>query len=159
MKKLYILLSVCFIAAGILFLYYFANVKKGDNQNLTLSKYCTDKPVESDIGRLQYPIDVQYKHLTFLGEFFTAYNCGTSRLKSLPAVSGNEYTYGVTLWLESNPSEALIKRFKDLNFLCVTGEASTCKQWSNENSIDMYDLIKLETFHNEFIQDDCINCG
>lgn len=121
---------------------------------------CTMEPTSTEIGRDQYPIDAKYKDIKFLGQLFTAYNCGASRLGKIFGVTGDSYTLGSTIWLENSPSQPLIDTFKSVGFACgeKTSDAD-CKKWRLTTSVKVEDLMKLEPYYKNFRSDDCINCG
>lgn len=124
------------------------------------SALCTDAPTLTDIGRDVYPIDPKYAGLGFLGQLFTAYNCGSTRVSKIFGVDGDNYTVGSTIWLKNNPSQSLISTFKSIGFKC-NEEASdaSCKEWELRGSVKVDELMKLEPYHESFKADDCINCG
>ena len=122
---------------------------------------CTDEPFGIAIGGYVYPIDIKYKRLNFLGQLFTAANCGKKRLSQIDGVDGENYTLGPRIILKNNPSQELIDVFKSIGFDCC-GKVpdSECKEWSHDNySIKINELLKLEPYHENFNSDDCVNCG
>jgi len=124
------------------------------------SALCTDAPTGTDIGRDVYPIDPKYDGLGFLGQLFTAYNCGPTRVSKIFGVDGNNYTLGSAIWLKNNPSQSLINTFKSVGFECDE-EASdvSCKKWELWDTVKVDDLMRLEPYHENFEADDCRNCG
>lgn len=124
------------------------------------SALCTDTPTGTDIGRDVYPIDPKYDGLGFLGQLFTAYNCGQARVSKIFGVDGNNYTLGSAIWLKSNPSQSLISTFKSIGFKCGEDVSDvSCKKWELWDSVKVDDLIKLEPYSENFEADDCRNCG
>lgn len=124
------------------------------------SPLCTDPPTDTEIGRQVYPIDTQYKNIHFLGQIFTAYNCGEKRLNKIFGVEENNYTLGSAIWLISNPSQSLINILKSIGFTCDENMLDeNCKKWELWEIIKVGDLIKLEPYYENFEMDDCINCG
>ena len=122
---------------------------------------CTDKSFGTAIGSDVYPIDLKYKNLHFLGQLFTAADCGPERLSQIWGVDGENYTLGPRIVLKDNPSQELINIFKSIGFNCCDKIFDNkCKQWSHDNySIKISELLKLEPYHKSFDRDDCINCG
>ncbi len=122
---------------------------------------CTDESFGTAIGSDVYPINPKYKNLHFLGQLFTAADCGPERLSQIWGVDGENYTLGPRIILKNNPSKELIDVFKSIGFDCCDKVSdSKCKQWSHDNySIKISELLKLEPYHNDFSSDDCANCG
>lgn len=131
-----------------------------EKEEVLVSANCTDEPIQTDIGRLIFPIDTKYQGLGFLGEFFTAYKCGASRVGGLFGIDGSNYTLGSSINLKQKPSNELVDQFKALGFQC--GEEvsdSECMNWKNQNSINIDELFLLEPYAENFASDDCVNCG
>ena len=129
------------------------------NQQETL---CTDESVGAGIGSDVYPIDSKYKNIHFLGQLFTAANCGQERLNQIWGVSGENYILGSAIWLIDNPSSSLIDTLKSIGYQCVdkSSNHSSCKMWELEEIVKVNDLLKLEPYYENFRQDDCRrNCG
>lgn len=121
---------------------------------------CTAEPITNDIGSTNYPIATKYQNIAFLGEFFTASDCGQNRLNKITGVNGDNYTLGSTIYLTANPTQGLVDTFKSLNFTCKDGKIDTqCLKWSFPGTIKVDNLLKLKPFVTEFKSDDCINCG
>lgn len=126
----------------------------------TASSLCTAPPTITDIGSDVYPIDPKYRGVEFLGQLFTAYNCGQARLSKIFGVEGNNYTLGSAIWLKTNPSQSLINAFKSIGFKCAEGNSEiSCKEWGLWDTIKVDDLMTLEPYHENFKTDDCRNCG
>ena len=122
---------------------------------------CDDEPFGTAIGGNVYPIDLKYKKLHFLGQLFTAADCGQERLSQIDGVDGENYTLGPRIVLKNNPSQELVNVFKSIGFNCCDKVLNDeCKEWSHDNySIKINELLKLEPYHKNFNRDDCINCG
>lgn len=130
------------------------------DSNYKTSALCTDVPILTDIGRDVYPVDPKYGGLGFIGQLFTAYNCGTTRVNKIFGVDGDNYTLGSTVWLKINPRQSLVDVFKFIGFKCGEGILDvSCKKWELEDTVPINDLMKLEPYHENFEADDCINCG
>ncbi|HBB38342.1 MAG TPA: hypothetical protein DEP63_05210 [Candidatus Magasanikbacteria bacterium] len=132
----------------------------------TTSSLCTDPATVSDIGRDVFPIDPKYKGITLLGQFFTAYNCGPTRVSNIFGVEGDIYTLGVTIWLKGQPSQSLIETYLSIGFNCYDANSGApCKSELGTKKIildapiKIEELIKLEPYHEFFEADDCIDCG
>ena len=121
---------------------------------------CDDEPFGTGIGGSIYPIDLKYKNIHFLGQLFTAANCGQERLSQIEGVDGNNYTLGSTIILKNSPSQELVDIFKSIGFSCHDKfPDNKCKWWNFDNLIEISELLKLEPHHNNFRSDDCVNCG
>jgi outer membrane murein-binding lipoprotein Lpp len=122
--------------------------------------YCSDEPVDTEIGRIAYPIKEAYAHLPFLGQLFTAAECGDDRLSNIFGLDGDNYTLGSMIVLTGDPAQGLIDSLKSLDFTCDDGNPETsCHRWKLSVDILMKDLLKLEPYHKEFQEDDCTHCG
>ncbi len=122
---------------------------------------CDDEPFGTAIGSSVYPIDLKYKKLHFLGQLFTAADCGQERLSQIDGVDGDNYTLGSAINLKNNPSQELVNVFKSIGFNCYDKLSDNeCKKWTLDNKlIKISELLKLEPYHNDFSSDDCVNCG
>ena len=134
-----------------------------NSNNTTIEEnnsYCTDQPTPTEIGSDIYPIAEKYKHLQFLGQIFTASNCGDERLNKIFGVRNREYSMGSSISLKNNPSEQLINDLKSIGFKCGDElEDKSCKSWELWEKVKIKDLLKLEPYYNDFERDDCRNCG
>ncbi|MDD4351957.1 MAG: hypothetical protein PHU71_03165 [Candidatus Gracilibacteria bacterium] len=131
---------------------------------------CTSEPFVSAIGRDIYPVSDKYSGLKFLGQIFTAADCNQERLQE---VFPPNYYSGIRVVLEKDPSTELIKTFKDAEFSCYEDVSDiSCKQWyinvdyqqykQSKNQIiegDLEKVLSLKPYSNEFLRDDCVNCG
>lgn len=123
---------------------------------------CMAEPTTNDIGRKVYPIHPKYYGLGFLGQLFTAEGCGQSRVGDLFGVDGENYTLGSSIYLFSdvNPSADLLDIFLSIGFKCADDSLDeTCRVWRLLDVAKIENLLKLEPFHTQFRQDDCVNCG
>ena len=122
---------------------------------------CTDDSVGTAIGSDVYPIDSKYKSIHFLGQLFTAANCGEERLSKIWGVDGEDYTLGSAIWLIDNPSSSLVDTLKSIGYQCADKISDdSCKEWELEEIVKINDLLKLEPYYKNFKQDDCRRgCG
>ena len=122
-----------------------STTKKSNNTTVEKNNsYCTDQPTETEIGRDVYPIAEKYKHLQFLGQIFTASNCGDERLNKIFGVRNGEYSMGSSISLKNNPSEQLINALKSIGFKCGDElEDKNCKSWELWEKVKIKDLLKL----------------
>ena len=65
----------------------------------TAVDYCTAPPIVSEIGSADYPINPKYRPLGYLGQLFTAADCGPERVKNIMGVVDGKYTLGSTIRL------------------------------------------------------------
>lgn len=130
------------------------------NSDNKLSSYCTDPPTILDNGRTQYPIEPAYGHLPFLGQIFTADDCGQQRYEEIYGPL-DPYTFGSTLWLKNSPDDQLQGLLEVLGYVCANEVSNDkCKQWKLTRDLDDADsLLFLKPYYQLFSQDDCINCG
>lgn len=125
----------------------------------TTTDYCKQKPTDTEIGGLVYPIEPQYAHLEYLGQMFTAYKCGIKRLKE---VEGEDlkYTIGSVIELRNNPTAGFQETLRAVGYHCYYKIVdSSCRKWILENEVDISSLIRIEPFSASILKDDCIKCG
>ncbi|MBD3330668.1 hypothetical protein GF354_04020 [Candidatus Peregrinibacteria bacterium] len=124
------------------------------------SKLCTSEPTVTDIGSTIYPIDSKYSNLNFLGQLFTAYECGADRVGQLFGVNGDSYTLGSSISLLDYPSQNLIDAFDTIGFTCHDENINeNCKSWQLWETVNVDDMMMLEPYYQEFAGDDCTTCG
>jgi hypothetical protein len=130
-----------------------------NNLNKLLNYECAAKPTTTTIGRDIYPISSQYKNIQFLGQLFTAFNCGPDRLSKIFGVKGEYYTLGSSIRL-TNSYESLINTLKSIGYTCKNNNTEkTCNEWILNTTVKLNELLKLESFYTNFESDDCVNCG
>ncbi len=121
---------------------------------------CMKKAVSNEIGFEEYPIDEKYGNLYYLGQFFTAAQCGEARMNELYYVDKSKYTSGATVWLKDVPSEGLLSALREIGFECDEDTIQRqCVKWKLTNEVSTDEMIKLETYHREISADDCYICG
>lgn len=119
---------------------------------------CTKPGKVTDIGSVEFPIATKYKHLNNLGQFFTAQECGGSRLK----LFRSSQTYvDLTLTLKKNPSKGLLSVLKSIGFKSTGKNKNGTEQWSLgfEKKVLIDRLLKLKPYYQQIERDDCLNCG
>lgn len=121
--------------------------------------YCTDKPVTAAIGSNIYPREMKYKNISKLGVFFTAYKCGTKRLKQVYGTTS--YDLGSNINLKKKYRVNTVEALKKIGYKCndKNVKESQCRQWILSSTIDFKKLFSLEKFYQDFQSDDCVNCG
>lgn len=147
---LLIIITIIIVIAIIIGVYFW-------QQLMQTTDICADPPTTTDMGMDMYPVDSKYEHLRFLGQFFTAYNCGIDRVNE---IYGDNYTLGSTLILKSNPSQSLINALNYIGFVCATENYNEdCLNWELWDVVTIYDLMKLEPYYKNLKGDDCLRCG
>ena len=124
------------------------------------SVYCTQEPTYNDAGAVVYPIDEKYGDLNYLGQLFTAADCGEERLAEF--TGGNEtYGLGSTIWLNTVPSEGFLEVLLATGYECNenTDSSATCSTWRLDGEVPVVTILTLEGFVGEIKMDDCVNCG
>ena len=136
-------------------------VKRGKNT----VDLCNDEPIKTEIGSLSFPIDIKYRHMPYLGEVFTAYECGPERVEELPNVSNGIYDFGSIVDLKGTYKSQLgkdsqsIQKLKDVGYVCANNSSSPCMQWLLESEVGADDLMKIEPLYHMIERDDCVHCG
>lgn len=123
---------------------------------------CTSEPTESDIGTLMYPADSKYEKLGYLGQIFTALDCGDpERAKKVFGFEDNEYVAGVTLvWKKDGPSAEARAVLSKLGFA-----ETQAGIWTIDGSLTLQALEELRQLFqnpdelNNLQYADCIKCG
>ena len=126
--------------------------------------YCTSKPVPTEIGRDVYPTNTKrYGNIDFLGELFTADDCGKERLSKIFGVLNNDYTLWPDILLQNEPDSNLILVLKEIGFelgsTCENSIEKKCKHWSLKKTVPLEKILKLKPFAQEIKSSGCINCG
>lgn len=122
-----------------------------------LQTMCSGDAKKDDKGRLAFPVAKKYEAVKYLGQLFTAKQCSDERLAKVPGVGGGMYYLGSTLFLQNDASPELLNTLKEIGYSCVENKAS-CKQWGLNNPVKASELLKLETFVENFREDDCRQC-
>ena len=126
------------------------NQSNSENTNTTASntQYCTGSP---------YPIDPKYKKLTYLGQIFTANDCGDERLKEV--AGGEDYTLGSSITIKGYPGAEFKKTLLEIGYTCDGGDERVCQKWTLKNTVKAKDLTKLWRYHPSIDTDNCIKCS
>ena len=132
-----------------------------DKQPGSENVLCTSEPEVNGIGRDVLPIAPEYAHLEFLGQLFTASECGDDRLTQVEGVKDGLYSMGVRFNLKADPSTELATLLEDLDFSCAQeASAESCREWTREDrAISISDLLQLKAYADQFSSDDCVSCG
>lgn len=123
---------------------------------------CTAEPHVSDSGSLHYSIDSIYEDLSFLGEIFTADDCGGDRIDEIDGVDVGNYTLGSTIWVSGGPTDGFKAVLDNVGFVCSDENAdddSECEKWTLDKAVELDEILRLKPYKNEILYDDCYNCG
>lgn len=123
---------------------------------------CTKKSEVTASGREEYPIATQYAQLYFLGQLFTAAECGSERLSKISGVQNNTYTQGARVSMKNGlTSSAALQAFLNAGFVCSQPgiDEFHCSAWVLNKDVEINKLLPLKAFVSEFSSDDCIKCG
>lgn len=123
--------------------------------------YCTTDPESTAIGREIFPKKQEYAHLSFLGELFTASECGSERAQKLFGVSDGKYTLKPDIALNADASNELQELLDDIGFECqqTDAEIGKCWHWTLGEIVPVSEILKLKPYASEIKSDGCINCG
>ena len=136
-------------------------VIKDEKKDMSNNPLCTNLPTGTASGRDIYPINEKYEQIEFLGQIFTAYNCGTVRLNKVFGVKKGVYTLGSTVWLRDYPGKDFSLVLQNAGYECdevAMGEYH-CMLWKLDKDISVDELMSLEPFADIIKTDDCISCG
>lgn len=141
------------------------SVDAQNNVNNNSSAYCTQSPITTEIGSEVYPINIEkYGDIGFLGELFTADDCGLARMLKIFGVDGANYTIGSDIELKNPPSKELLSLIQSIGF--TKGNTCTniknindCKHWTLEKTVPVKEILKLKPYAKEIYRCDCVNCG
>jgi hypothetical protein len=132
------------------------------------SIYCTQEPVSTDIGRDVFPIDSKkYGNIEFLGELFTADDCGSERMLKLFGVrniNATIYNLGSNLRLSEEPDYELQRLLIEIGYevgdTCEgLTDAPACRHWVLKKIVPVFDVLKLKPYANLIESNECVNCG
>lgn len=130
-------------------------------KNNTARTWCADGPTKTDSGDV-YPIHPQYAGLTFLGQLFTADDCGAKRFNAIFTSHDTQYTLAsaVTLFSDAAPDEKLKTVFSSIGYACAEeNPGDACQTWTLEKTIAIGTLLALKPHYTLFESDTCTNCG
>ena len=120
---------------------------------------CVGNPIErEEIGGTRFPVAPKYKHLNWLGQLFTADDCGEARLAEFYSGEDASYELGSTVWLKKKPNQQLRRLLKAVGYNCKEGDEKSCTYWS-VNQTSVYKLLLLKAYKSKIKQDDCVSCG
>lgn len=104
-----------------------------------------------------FTVDARYAHLSFLGLFFTAWNCGPARVAQLPFVRDDFVTAADRLTLQPNPSTLLRDRLRDSGYNCTqAGNPIDCTRWERSAPVSTQALAGLKAFAGDMKDDGCV---
>jgi hypothetical protein len=121
---------------------------------------CSQEPEYLESGSSIHPISPRYSQLKFLGQLFTAAECGSERLADVWGVNGDNYRLGIFLNLKAHPDAELQIFLESVGFSCAEyGPVETCQEWTRQGDIPVQDLLNLKPYADLFSRDDCVSCG
>ncbi|MCI0479240.1 hypothetical protein L0Y59_01725 [Candidatus Uhrbacteria bacterium] len=123
---------------------------------------CAMDPWTNDAGATEYPTHPRYVRLSYLGQIFTALDCGDEgRATGVMGMREGAYAAGIILsWGRGAPPEALKTTLTRLGFTSVDAGA-----WKTDHPLSLDDLrtlrgVLIETGGLESLEfADCIRCG
>ncbi|MEK7524202.1 MAG: hypothetical protein AAB588_04205 [Patescibacteria group bacterium] len=123
---------------------------------------CVGAPIErEEIGGTRFPVAPKYKHLNWLGQLFTADDCGEERLGEFFGSEDETYPLGSILRLKKSAKndKQLRRTLKILGFSCNEGNEKGCLYWNFSDSLPVYKILLLKPYAKKMQQDDCVHCG
>jgi hypothetical protein len=118
---------------------------------------CTAPGTPREIGDTVYPVAPAYAQLPWLGQIFTASDCGAGRLQAVAGGGNGSYVLGSTVTLKAPASPELEAVLTSIGFSCDA--AKGCLQWELLQTVQVKALLKLKPYARFFTGDDCRNCG
>ncbi len=120
---------------------------------------CVGASIErEEIGGTRFPIAPKYKHLNWLGQLFTADDCGEARLNAFFTGENAPYGLGSTVWLKKKPDQQLRRLLKVIGYSPKEGDEKVSTYWSLDKT-SVYKLLLLKAYSSKIKQDDCVSCG
>jgi hypothetical protein len=132
----------------------FSSLKAGCADTLAL---CVGGDTIAPNGRVFHAVFPKYEKLPFLGQIFTADDCGMQRFRQLFRDPDATYKEGSHLTLAPNAPEAVRTLLRSIGFTCDSG--TPCTDWTLKKWVRMGDLLKLKPYARYMTGDDCVNCG
>lgn len=123
------------------------------------SLVCSSMYQYDENGYTKYPVSDNYVHLPYLGQLFTAEECGEERLAKIYGVEGENYTLGINLFTKGAPSKELLSLLQKMEFQCPQGVGiQLCTTWILNSPVKLEDILKLKLYHQEISNDSCLEC-
>lgn len=108
-----------------------------------------------DVGGYRYPIAPKYKKLYWLGQIFTADDCGEMTFGERFGGEDSIYTAGSTITLKRRPTTIVRRILKVIGY----EEATASNTYSLSGEVQYYKLLLLKPYYSTIKSDDCVNCG
>jgi len=127
--------------------------------------YCSDPPEPTAIGRDIYPMNIgKYGDIGFLGELFTADDCGAERVKNIFGVDRQNYKLESDIALKNAPSQPFLEILQEVGFTpgdtCQGKiDTSSCTHWTLLKTVPLKEIMKLKPYADQIKSSGCINCG
>lgn len=110
-------------------------------------------------GYTSYPVSDVYSHLPYLGQLFTAEECGEERLAKMYGIEDGNYILGINLSTKGAPSAELLNLLQEMEFQCPQGVGiQLCTTWILNSPVELKDILKLKPYHQEISRDSCMEC-
>lgn len=123
------------------------------------SLVCSSMYQYDENGYTKYPVSDNYAHLPYLGQLFTAEECGEERLAKIYGVEDENYTLGINLSTKGAPSKELLALLQKMEFQCPQGVGlQLCTTWILNSPVKLEDILKLRPYHQEISKDSCMEC-
>jgi hypothetical protein len=140
------------------------NLATNTPSNSSQEKYCFKEPEVSSKGKSTYPINIEkYGSIGYLGELFTAFDCGQDRMAKIQGVKDGQYTIWPDIGLYDNPDPRLLNTLKEIGFHpagnCSAVQEPECKHWSLKKNVPISEILKLIPFSGRIVSSGCLNCN
>lgn len=109
-------------------------------------------------GKPRFPVAPQYQSIAYLGQFFTAADCGSARLTQMVGTTETQYQMGSRLSLKQEPTPDFKKVLMSVGYRCASASAP-CTEWKLAKTVSIEQILRLRPFANQIASDDCIFCG
>lgn len=122
---------------------------------------CDEEVTTDASGKTHFPVADAYKGWGYLGELFTADDCG--RVDEIQEVKDGLWQLGARITFDRAPDEMLRNALLDAEFFCASsiGDEDICKEWHLTDPVPVETLIPLQRYVDdiEVKHIDCVYCG
>lgn len=151
-------LFVCSIVLGILLLPLQASAVADAYVPKEVPNVCAASKISrGDIGGYRYPVAPKYKKLPWLGQIFTADNCGEMVFGERFDGEDSMYQWGSAITLRRRPNTNLRRILKVIGYEEITTSSNSYYSLSGE--VQYYKLLLLKPYYSTIKTDDCVDCG
>lgn len=119
---------------------------------------CTAPPEIMASGKPRYPVAERYRTIAYLGQFFTAADCGSTRLTQMVGATDTVYPMGSYLHLKQEASPDFKKVLMAVGYRCASAQAP-CTEWKLAKTVTIAELLKIRPFAGQIASDNCVFCG